>query len=99
MSSRHFKDILWTFPASPGHLFDIFLAHPRKGSWDMFLTFWRVLPYYGLTAVVPIMVLFPLNSFKGPLWGNPLRAVYCKGLNNRGGQKGGYTGYYGYGWS
>ena len=24
---------------------------------------------------------------------------YCKGLNNRGGQKGGYTGYYIYAWS
>ena len=28
-----------------------------------------------------------------------LENTYCKGLNNRGGQKGGYTGYYGYAWA
>ena len=45
-----FEDICLTFPARPGHFFDIFLAHPRKGSWDICLTFWKVYVYSGLTA-------------------------------------------------
>ena len=36
MSSRHFKDILGHFRLARDMFFDIFLAHPRKGSWDMF---------------------------------------------------------------